>query len=164
MAKAIRAFCVAALLTIGPFPSSQSLATGFNHVLKPGRYKIEVIVENPRNGQQTSVRHVERCLEPQAIANHVIFEMLSDTPATHCPKYEICAGEVRTGFVAQCIPASSTSAVGMFALEPGHFRGRIEVKNADDKLTNVEIQYGDWLGDCDPDVPDRTMSNPVLRE
>ena len=38
----------------------------------------------------------------------------------------------------------------MFALEPNEFRGRIEVKNSDDKLTNVEIQYGERIGDCDP--------------
>lgn len=128
---------------------SPSWATGFNHILKPGRYQIEVIVENPRDGLQKTVRHVERCLEPQAITNHGIFEMLSDTPASKCPKYEVCAGETRTGFMAHCVPASPTTAVGMFALEPDNFRGRIEVKNGDDQLTHVEIQYGNRLGDCE---------------
>lgn len=136
---------------------SPSWATGFNHVLKPGRYKIEVIVENPHNGLQKTVRHIERCLEPQAITNHVIFEMLSDTPASACPKYEICAGETRTGFMAHCVPASPTSAVGMFALEPDNFRGRIEVKDGNGQLTNVEIQYGERLGDCGPAVPEQTQ-------
>jgi hypothetical protein len=141
--------CIACAVLLGPLTcSSPSWATGFNHVLKPGRYRIEVIVEDPRNGWRRTVRNVERCLEPEAIANHVIFEILSDTPASHCPKYEICAGELRTGFMAQCAPASATSAVGMFALEPESFRGRIDVKDGDDQLTNVEIQYGDRLGDC----------------
>lgn len=163
MVRNTRTLRVAAFLTAGLLAAPPASATGFNHILKPGRYKIEVIVENPRNGQQTTVRQIERCLEPQAIADHVIFEMLSDTPASQCPKYEICAGEVRTGFMAQCMPVSSSSAVGMFALEPNHFRGRIEVKDATDSITNVEIQYGDWLGECDPNTPEQTMPAPLSR-
>lgn len=147
MIRGLSIVCAAQLLSLTV--SASALATGFNHVLKPGRYKIEVIVEDPRDGQQSTVRRVERCLEPQAIADHVIFEMLSETPASNCPKYEICAGQIRTGFMAQCVPASPVTAVGMFALEPNSFRGRIEVKNGDDQLTDVEIQYGDRVGDCD---------------
>jgi hypothetical protein len=141
-------FIACALPSILLSYSSPSWGTGFNHVLQPGRYRIEVIVEDPRNGRRRTLGHIERCLEPAAIANHVIFDMLSDTPASRCPKYEICAGEARTGFMAQCAPASPTSAVGMFALEPENFRGRIEVKDGDGQITNVEIQYGDRLGDC----------------
>ncbi|HVX35819.1 MAG TPA: hypothetical protein VHC71_06345 [Hyphomicrobium sp.] len=126
-------------------------ATGFTHVLNAGRYRIDVIVENPKSGQQQTVKQVERCLGSEAIANHVVFEMLSDTPASACPKYEVCAGEFRTGFIARCTSELPSSAVGMFALEPNEFRGRIEVKNSDDKLTNVEIQYGERIGDCDPE-------------
>jgi hypothetical protein len=70
-------------------------------------------------------------------------------PASDCPKYEVCAGETRTGFIAQCASADISSAVGMFALEPTAFRGRIEVKDAAGKLKNVEIQYGRRTGACD---------------
>lgn len=152
MMKLICAVCTLFVLLLGiPSPSE---ATGFKHVLKPGRYKIDVIVEDPQSGAQRTIRQVVKCIEPPALANHVVFEMLSDTPASNCPKYEICAGEVRTGFMAQCIPTTPTSAVGMFALEANNFRGRIEVKDGDDKLTNVEIQYGDRIGDCDGTQPE----------
>lgn len=131
--------------------ASAASATGFTHVLNAGRYRIDVIIENPKNSQQQTVRQVERCLKSEAIANHVVFEMLSDTPASACPKYEVCAGEFRTGFIARCASEHPASAVGMFALEPNEFRGRIEVKNGNDKLTNVEIQYGERVGNCDPE-------------
>ncbi|MBK9080445.1 MAG: hypothetical protein IPL91_15735 [Hyphomicrobium sp.] len=140
------------ILTLGVAYPSDVQATGFKHVLKPGRYAIEVIVEDPHSGLHKTVKRVERCLQPQAIANHVIFELLSDTPASGCEKYEICAGEFRTGFMAQCTPTSAVSAVGMFALEPDQFRGRIEVKNGDE-LSNVEIQYGTRLSDCEATPP-----------
>lgn len=136
------------LVALSVMQSSPSLATGFKHVLKPGRYRIDVIVEDPQSGIRKTVRQVERCIDSRAITDHVVFEMLSDTPASNCSKYEICAGEVRTGFMTQCPSTSPVSAVGMFALEPDSFRGRIEVKNADDRLTNIEIQYGNRLGDC----------------
>lgn len=152
----IRSLACSAVLVALSFPSP-SEATGFKHVLKPGRYKIDVIVEDPQSRQRKTVREVERCLEPQAIINHTVFEILSDTPATGCPKYEICAGEVRTGFMAQCLPASPPSAVGMFALEADSFRGRVEIKDGDDRLTNIEIQYGDRLGDCDPTITERSV-------
>ena len=73
-----------ALLLLIAMASSAS-ATGFTHVLNAGRYRIDVIVENPKSGQQQTVRQVERCLGSEAIANHVVFEMLSDTPASACP-------------------------------------------------------------------------------
>lgn len=129
-------------------------ATGFTHVLKPGRYRIDVIVEDPRSGQQQTVRQVERCFGSEAIVNHTTFEMLSSTPVSSCPKYEICAGEFRTGFMAQCQAGDPASAVGMFALEADAFRGRIEVKDGRDALTNVEIQYGERIGDCGSDASD----------
>lgn len=138
-----------ALVMVASFATTSSAdATGFTHVLKPGRYKIDVLVEDPASGRQTTTRQVERCLEPQAIAGHVIFEMLSNSPASSCPKYEICAGEFRTGFMAQCLTGEQNSAVGMFALEADGFRGRIEIRNAQDIVTNVEIQYGERIGEC----------------
>lgn len=124
--------------------------TGFVHVLKPGRYKIEVIIEDPHSGLQQTVRHVEKCIQPEAIVRHEIFEMLSKSPASSCPKYEICAGEFRTGFMAQCLEGGDISAVGMFALEPENFRGRIEVKDGQNAKIAVEIQYGGRVGDCLP--------------
>lgn len=139
---------VVLLATFASMPLAH--ATGFTHVLKPGRYIIDVIVEDARSGRQQTVRQVEKCLQPEAIASHVIFEMLSNSPASSCPKYEICAGEFRTGFVAQCMQGAASSAVGMFALEPENFRGRIEVKDGQDALTAVEIQYGKRIGDCVP--------------
>ncbi len=137
--------CAALLIILVEPPA---FATGFDHVLKPGRYKIDVIVENPHTGRQQTVTSVERCIDAAAITNHKVFEMLSDTPASKCVKYEICAGETRTGFMAQCTPSSATSAIGMFALEPDNFRGRIEVKDGADQITNIELQYADRLGDC----------------
>lgn len=122
--------------------------TGVTHVLQPGNYKVEVIAEDPASRQQRTLRVVERCLEAPAIVNHDVFAILSDMPASACPKYEVCAGETRTGFIAQCGPADSSQAVGMFALEATAFRGRIEVKNAAGTVTNVEIQYGQRTGMC----------------
>lgn len=151
MATMNAGLCVRFALLFLIAAGSPALATGLTHVLNPGRYRIDVIVENPKSGQQQTVRQVERCLKPEAIANHIVFEMLSDTPASACPKYEVCAGEFRTGFIARCTSERPRSAVGMFALEPNEFRGRIEVKNGDGKLTNVEIQYGERVGNCDPE-------------
>lgn len=145
--KAKTCAAAVALVTWGSMPAPV-WATGFAHILKPGRYQIDVIVEDPRSGQQQTVRQVERCFAPEAIVNHTTFEMLSSTPASSCPKYEICAGEFRTGFMAQCEASDPASAVGMFALEPNAFRGRIEVKDGHDALTHVEIQYGERIGDC----------------
>ena len=122
--------------------------TGLNHVLQPGSYQVEVIAEDPATGNQRTVRHVERCLEPLAIVKHEVFAILSDLPASACPKYEVCAGETRTGFIAQCASGNPSTAVGMFALETEAFRGRIEVKDAAGKVTNVEIQYGLRTGAC----------------
>lgn len=122
--------------------------TGLNHVLQPGSYQVDVIAEDPATGAQRTVRQVERCLEAPAIVNHEVFAILSDMPASACPKYEVCAGETRTGFIAQCASADPATAVGMFALEPTAFRGRIEVKDAAGKVTNVEIQYGQRMGTC----------------
>lgn len=122
--------------------------TGLNHVLQPGSYQVDVIAEDPATGAQRTVRQVERCLEAPAIVNHEVFAILSDMPASACPKYEVCAGETRTGFIAQCASADPSRAVGMFALEPTAFRGRIEVKDAAGKVTNVEIQYGQRTGAC----------------
>lgn len=122
--------------------------TGLNHVLQPGSYQVDVIAEDPATGAQRTVRQVERCLEAPAIVNHEVFAILSDMPASACPKYEVCAGETRTGFIAQCASADPASAVGMFALEPTAFRGRIEVKDAAGQVTNVEIQYGQRIGAC----------------
>lgn len=129
-----------------PATTSVAQATGFAHVLQPGRYKIEVVLEDLKTGQQQTLQQVERCLASEAIANHVIFEILSDTTASECSKYEICAGETRTGFIAQCM--TGPSAVGMFALEQKHFRGRIEIKNQNGQLTHVELQFGERIGDC----------------
>lgn len=153
----------AMFLALGIAGPSDVQATGFKHILKPGRYAIEVIAEDPRSGLHRTVKRVERCLQPQEIANHVIFEMMSDTPASGCERYEICAGELRTGFMAQCTPTSTISAVGMFALEPDQFRGRIEVKIGNEELSNVEIQYGTRLGDCEtapPGPPDEAKYPP----
>jgi len=121
---------------------------GVKHRLAPGLYRVDVIVEDVTSGRQQTVRQVERCLQQDAIANHTVFGMFSDTPASACAKYEVCAGEFRTGFIARCAGGSAPTAVGMFALEADAFRGRIEVKNADDQKTNVEIQYGERIGDC----------------
>lgn len=143
-------FLASAVMLLAATASFAS-ATGVTHVLNSGRYKIEVIVEDPTSGQQQTLRHVDRCLGSDAIASHAVFEMLSDTPASACPKYEVCAGQSRTGFIARCEVAPSTSAVGMFALDANAFRGRIEVKNGEGKLTNVEIQYGERVGDCGAD-------------
>jgi hypothetical protein len=130
------------------FTQATAQATGLVHVLQPGSYQVEVIAEDPVTGQQRTVRRVERCLEASAIVNHEVFAILSDIPASACPKYEVCAGETRTGFIAQCAPANPSTAVGMFALENTAFRGRIEVKDASGKVTNVEIQYGLRTGAC----------------
>ncbi|WP_334146641.1 hypothetical protein [Hyphomicrobium sp.] len=148
----------ATILVVLSFQSA-SWATGFVHVLKPGLYRIDVIAEDVPTGRQTTVRQVERCLEPQAIAAHGTFEMLSASPASSCPKYEICAGETRTGFMAQCAPDIPLSAVGMFALEPESFRGRIEVTDGDGNLVDIEIQYGERVGDCSA----ATTSGPMKR-
>lgn len=130
------------------FLPSETQGTGLNHVLQPGSYEVEVIAEDPATKAQQTVRKVERCLEAPAIVKHEVFAILSDMPASDCPKYEVCAGETRTGFIAQCASADISSAVGMFALEPTSFRGRIEVKDAAGKLKNVEIQYGRRTGAC----------------
>lgn len=125
-----------------------ALATSVTHVLQPGSYQVEVIAEDPATGQQRTVRHIDRCLEPSAIVKHEVFAILSDMPASACPKYEVCAGETRTGFIAQCANGNPSTAIGMFALESEAFRGRIEVKDAAGKVTNVEIQYGLRTGAC----------------
>lgn len=130
------------------FLPAEMHATGLNHVLQPGSYKVEVIAEDPASGKQRTVRVVERCVEAPAIVKHEVFAILSDMPASSCPKYEVCAGETRTGFIAQCAPADASQVVGMFALEPAAFRGRIEVKDAAGAVTNIEIQYGQRTGAC----------------
>jgi hypothetical protein len=144
----ILSFRVLTLSVIAAILGQPASATGFKHVLTPGRYKIDVIVENPKDGSKRTIGQLERCIEPQKIAEHTIFEMFSKSPASGCPAYEICAGEFRTGFIAQCLKGSAASAIGMFALEPESFRGRIEVKGPDDRLTDIEIQYGERIGDC----------------
>lgn len=130
------------------FAPTATHGTGVSHVLQPGNYQVEVIAEDPATGNQRTVRHVERCLEPSAIVKHEVFAILSDIPASACPKYEVCAGETRTGFIAHCASADAANVVGMFALEAAAFRGRIEVKDATGKVTNVEIQYGLRTGAC----------------
>jgi len=142
-------YCAGALVAVAvAFAQTAAYGTGVTHVLQPGSYRVEVIAEDPASGQQRTVRVVERCLEAPAIVKHEVFAILSDMPASSCPKYEVCAGETRTGFIAQCAPADASQAVGMFALEPAAFRGRIEVKNAAGTVTNVEIQYGQRTGAC----------------
>jgi hypothetical protein len=137
---------------LAAFGATSAQGTGVTHVLQPGSYQVEVISENPATGEQRTVRRVERCLEAPAIVKHEVFAILSDIPASACPKYEVCAGDTRTGFIARCAPADAPTAVGMFALEAAAFRGRIEVKDGAGKVTDVEIQYGLRTGPCDAAV------------
>lgn len=139
--------------------TSSAAAAEFTHRLAPGNYSIEVIVEDPGSGEKKTVRQVEKCFRPAAIANHAVFEMLSSSQASACPKYEICAGEFRTGFIAQCLDDHPMLAVGMFALETNNFRGRIEVKDRSDRVVHIEIQYGARVGDC-PNTAERTSGVP----
>src|SRR5262249_52030265 len=85
------------LVTVSPAGS-----TGFEHLLKPGRYRIDVIAENPKTGERTTIRQISQCIDASAITNHAVFGILSQTKASGCPNYEICAGRDRTGFIAQC--------------------------------------------------------------
>ncbi|HLH12344.1 MAG TPA: hypothetical protein VKV77_10760 [Methylovirgula sp.] len=123
-------------------------AAEIEHALTPGLYKIDVLLGRPDSGQLKPVKQVEKCLSADAIANHTVFDMLSDSPVAQCPKYDVCAGQFRTGFVAQCLGSNAQSAIGMFALEPKEFRGRIDIKDGNGNVLQSEIQYGDRVGNC----------------
>lgn len=118
------------------------------HALSPGLYKIDVLTGNASGTQLREVRQVNRCISSVSIVNHTVFNMLSDFSVSQCPEYQVCGGEFRTGFVAQCTGRDAQSALGMFALEPTNFRGRIDVRDGSGTVIGTEIQYGDRVGDC----------------
>jgi hypothetical protein len=119
-----------------------------NHALSPGLYKIDVLTGNASGAQLSEVKQVNRCISSASIVNHTVFAMLSNFSVSQCPEYQVCGGEFRTGFVAQCAGRDAQSALGMFALEPTNFRGRIDVRDASGTVIGTEIQYGDRVGDC----------------
>lgn len=118
------------------------------HALTAGLYKIDVMVGDANGNRLKTIRQVKRCISSLSIANHTVFHMLSNYPASQCPQYQVCGGEFRTGFVAECPGKDGESALGMFALDTKDFRGRIDVKDANGKVVGTEIQYGDRISDC----------------
>ena len=139
----IKSWLSASLVAVALFGSPEGAQ---EHALRPGLYEIEVTVERGASQQQPIV--VKRCFEPEAIASHTIFEVLSDESISTCPKYEICAGPNRTGFMAHCTGTRPASAVGMFALERNSFRGRIEFDRDTANPPSSEVQYGRRIGEC----------------
>ncbi len=121
------------------------------HALAPGLYKIDVFRGDAEGKALRTVKQVESCISAAMIAHHTVFKMLSDHPVSQCPEYNVCGGEFRTGFVAQCIGTDSRSALGMFALGPSDFRGRIDIRNGESKIVGTEIQYGERVGRCPGD-------------
>lgn len=143
----MKSWLTASLTAVALFGSPDG---ALEHALQPGLYEIEVTVERGASRQPPIV--VKRCFEPEAIANHTIFEVLSDASISNCPKYEICAGPNRTGFMAHCTDTRPASAVGMFALEPDSFRGRIEFDRDTINAPHSEVQYGRRIGECGVDI------------
>lgn len=143
---------IAGLLLLGCVPSRAfELSQGAQeHAPTPGLYEIEVVTQTAA-GAVRETRVVKRCFTARAVVAHSVFEILTDAPVASCPRYEICTGGPRVGLQTLCDATTTASAIGMFALDDGGFRGRIDIDRELGDAGLVELQYGRRIGECPSD-------------